>query len=1041
MTHKLTESDVEDATLAWLEQLGYTVGHAPDIAPGEPQAERERYDDVVLVGRLRRALSAINTHIPASSRATLIEEAIQKIVKLDTHDVVRSNQRFHQWLVEGMDVSYRNGTKTSANKLYLVDFASPDKNDWLALNQFTVTHINAKSQAKTERRPDVVIFVNGLPLVVIELKNAADEKADIENAFVQIQTYKVDSRNLFVYNEGIVISDGIQARFGALTAGYEWFKPWRTIDGTATHAESLEVLLKGIFERTVYLDLLKSFTVFEDNGVHVIKKVAGYHQFHAVNKAIQSTVTASSEKGDQRIGVVWHTQGSGKSLSMLFYAGKVIQHPAMNNPTIVVLTDRNDLDEQLFGTFAGGQGLLRQEPKQAIDRAHLKELLTVAAGGVVFTTIQKFHPDEAARYPTLSERRNIVFIADEAHRSQYGFDAKLRQRDGDMVKAYGFAKYVRDALPNASFIGFTGTPVDIVGANTQQVFGDYIDIYDIRDAIDDGATVPIYYQARVATLALHQEQVPQLDLEFDDITEDEEDTEKERLRTKWSALEALVGADERLERIAQDIVTHYEERTEALDGKAMVVCMSRRICVDLYTKIIALRPDWHGDQDTEGIVKVIMTGSASDPEYFQSHVRSKPRRKKLAERFKDASDSFKIVIVRDMWLTGFDAPPLHTMYIDKPMRGHSLMQAIARVNRVFRDKPGGLVVDYLGIATELRDAIHQYTVKGSEKPAEFIDQAIHVMLTNYDVVKNFYHQFDYQLFFSKDPTQRLGIIPRAVEHVLSQTNGKKRYIEAVTRLTKSYALVMPDKQALLIRDDVAFFQAVKAVIIKHTRTSGKLRNELDSAIKQLVSKSVTSTDLVDLFRSQGLQSPDISVMSDDFLQSVQNLPQKNLAVELLQRLLNDEIKARSKRNAVQARSFATLLEQAITKYENRSVESVVVIEELIQLAIQLRNANQRGDALNLNDDELAFYDALADNKSAIDVMGDAQLAVIARDLLESVRQNVTIDWTRKESARAKIRVLVKRILKKYGYPPDMTQVATETVLEQAELVATGQVSG
>lgn len=1038
MHHKLVESDVEDATLTWLERLGYTIGHAPDIAPGEPQAERERYDDVVLVGRLRRALSAINTHIPSQVRGGVIDDVIRDVVKLDTSDVVRSNRQFHKWLVEGMDVEYRDGSRTVTQKVWLIDFQHPDKNDWLALNQFTVTHINATSQAKTNRRPDVVLFVNGLPLVVIELKNAADENADIEDAFTQIQTYKVDSRNLFVYNEGIVISDGIQARFGALTAGYEWFKPWRTVDGTETYPESLEVLLQGIFTPSHYLDLVKSFTVFEDDGVQVIKKVAGYHQFHAVNKAVHATIQASSTDGDQRVGVVWHTQGSGKSLSMLFYAGKIIQHSAMNNPTIIVLTDRNDLDEQLFGTFAGGQDLLRQEPKQATDRGHLKALLTVAAGGVVFTTIQKFHPDEAARYPTLSERRNIIFIADEAHRSQYGFDAKLRQRDDDMVKAYGFAKYVRDALPNASFIGFTGTPVDIVGANTQQVFGDYIDIYDIRNAIDDRATVPIYYQARVVDLALRSDQVPQLDPEFEDITEDEEETEKERLRTKWSALEALVGAEERLDRVAQDIVTHYEARTETLDGKAMIVCMSRRICVDLYAKIIALRPDWHGDEDAEGIVKVIMTGSASDPADFQPHVRSKPRRKKLAERFKDAGDSFKVVIVRDMWLTGFDAPPLHTMYIDKPMRGHSLMQAIARVNRVFRDKPGGLVVDYLGIATELRDAIHQYTVKGSDKPAEFMQQAIHIMQTDYEVVQGFYHQFDYNVFFNGDSTQRLSLITRAMEHVLAQSNGKERYIEAVTRLSKSYALSMPDEQALAIRDDVAFFQAVKSVIVKYTRTSGKLRSDVESAIKQLVSKSVASTDLVDLFRSQGLQAPDIAVLSDDFLKSVQQLPQKNLAIELLQRLLNDEIKSRSKRNAVQARSFATLLEQAITKYKNRSIESAVVIDELIQLAIQIRDANQRGDALNLNNDELAFYDALADNKSAVDVMGDTQLAVIARELLESVRQNVTIDWTLKESARAKIRVLVKRILKKYGYPPDMTLVAAETVLEQAELVATGQ---
>lgn len=600
----------------------------------------------------------------------------------------------------------------------MIDFDRPEKNDWLALNQFTVTDVNPTSQAKTDRRPDVILFVNGLPLVVIELKNAVDEKADIQDAYNQIKTYKADIRTLFIYNEGVVISDGVMARFGTLTGGYEWFKPWRTVDGIETHPESLDVLLKGIFDPVRYLDLVKSFTVFEDDGVDVIKKVAGYHQFHAVNKALEQSIRASSIDGDQRVGVIWHTQGSGKSLSMLFYAGKIIQHDAMDNPTIVVLTDRNDLDDQLFSTFAGGSELLRQDPVQARNRGHLKDLLAVASGGVVFTTIQKFHPDEAAAYPQLSDRRNIIFIADEAHRSQYGFDAKLRQQDGDLVKAYGFAKYVRDALPNASFIGFTGTPIELIGANTQQVFGDYIDIYDIRKAIEDGATVPIYYQTRISNLQLRDDQLPRLDPEFNEITEEEEDTEKDRLKTKWSALEALVGADERLSRVAQDIVTHYEERTEALEGKGMIVCMSRRICVDLYNKIIDLRPQWHDDRDEEGMLKIIMTGSASDPESYQPHVRSKPRRKALAQRFKDAGDPFKLVIVRDMWLTGFDAPPLHTMYTDKPMRGHSLMQAIARVNRVFRDKPGGLVVDYLGIATELRDAIHQYTVQGSEKPAE-----------------------------------------------------------------------------------------------------------------------------------------------------------------------------------------------------------------------------------------------------------------------------------------------------------------------------------
>lgn len=1035
---KFTENDVEYACIDWLEKLGFDYVFGGDIAPGEAQSERDSYRDVVLYGRLRSALDKINRHIPAKARVTVIDEAIRKVTGASTLDLIQANRAFHKQLAEGLDISYRDGKNTVHEKLWLVDFDTLKNNDYLVVNQFTVQDVNRTSRAKTDRRPDVILFINGLPLVVIELKNAVDEKASIADAFKQIETYKNDIPSLFVYNEGIIIADGVQARIGTLTSGWEWFKPWKTITGEDHHkVESLEVLLKGVFQINIYLDMLRNFTVFEDDGVHVIKKMAGYHQYHAVNKAVERTVDATSESGDQRVGVIWHTQGSGKSLSMLFYAGRIIQHEAMDNPTIIVLTDRNDLDDQLFSTFAGGQELLRQEPSQAENRDNLKDLLKVASGGVVFTTIQKFSPDErSADYPTLSERRNIVFIADEAHRSQYGFEAKLVSNQDESYITYGFAKYVRDALPNASFIGFTGTPIELVDANTSQVFGDYIDIYDVQRAIDDGATVKIFYEARYAKLQLNEDKRPELDPEFELVTEGEELESKEGLKSKWSQLASIVGSESRLSQIASDIIQHFESRLVTMDGKAMIVCMSRQICADLYDQLVALRPEWHGDSDNEGVVKVVMSGSASDDAQLQPHLRNKARRKALANRFKDAKDPFQIVIVRDMWLTGFDAPSLHTMYLDKPMHGHGLMQAIARVNRVFKDKPGGLVVDYLGIATELQEAIHQYTIQGADKPAGLMDEAVHIMQTDYERVRAFYHRFDYQGFFSEQPTERLSTLTSAIEHVLGQKQGKKRYVEAVTRLSKSFALSMPHESAIAIRDDVAFFQAIKAQIVKYTRTGNtKSRGEIEGAIRQLVSQAVSSPDIVDLFSEQGLKKPDISILSDEFLQDVQNLPEKNLAFELLQKLLNDEIKVRSRRNAVQARSFAEMLANAVQRYENRAVDAVHVIEELIQLAKEFREANLRGEELGLNDDELAFYEALSENESAVDVIGNEQLTIIARELLVQIRNSVTIDWTLKESARARIRVMVKRILRKYGYPPDLADKATDTVLEQAELVA------
>lgn len=1052
----MNEEIVELAALDWLQEIGYEVRNGGDIAPGEPDAERSSYNEVILMGRLQAALPGINTHIPTAARTAAIEEAIRKLTRSQSPNLLQTNHAFHRLLTEGVDVTYRyenanGGSSTKYDKVWLVDFADWHKNNWLAVNQFTVTDINPVTRARTNRRPDIVLFCNGLPLAVIELKNPADENATLEKAYNQLQTYKADIPNLMATNCALVIADGPEARLGTLTSGQEWFKQWRTIDGDTLAPPDqleLEVLLKGAFTPYRFLDLVRHFTVFEIDGVTINKKVAAYHQFHAVNKAVDETVKASSPGGNQRVGVVWHTQGSGKSLSMLFYAGKVIQQPEMQNPTLIILTDRNDLDDQLFNTFAGGQELLHQEPTQANDRTDLQKLLQVASGGVVFTTIQKFRPDgRAEEYPLLSERRNIVFIADEAHRSQYGFEGRIVKGENEAYLTYGFAKYVRDALPNASFIGFTGTPIESDDISTPQVFGDYIDIYDIHRAVEDKATVPIYYEARLAKLKLRDELRPKLDPEFEEITEGQEEAAKEKLKSKWSALEAMVGTDERLTQIATDLVQHFEQRQEVMPGKGMIVTMSRRICVDLYAQIIKIRPDWHSDDDSNGVIKVVMTGSASDPENYQMHVRNKARRRALAERFKDPNDSLELVIVRDMWLTGFDAPPLHTMYIDKPMRGHGLMQAIARVNRVYKDKPGGLIVDYLGIASDLREAMTNYTIKedqtqyeilGDDGPITPISQAVNVMLSQYEVVGNFFrgqHQFDYAAFFTGSPAERLALIPAAMEHILNQQDGKKRYMDAVIRLSKAFALVIPHERALAIRDDVAFFQAVRASFAKYTPVGAKTQGEMEGAIKQLVSEAVASDEVINIFDVAGLQTPDISILSDEFLAEVQNMPQQNLALELLRKLLNDEIKTRGRTNTVQAKSFEKRLEDTILRYQNRSIDTAEVITELIDMAQQMREANKRGEALGLTEEELAFYDALADNESAVEAMDDKQLAFIAHELMKMVHNNVTIDWTVKQSARAKIRVMVKRILRKYGYPPDMQEKATETVLEQAELLA------
>jgi type I restriction enzyme R subunit len=1040
---KFVESTVEEAALGWLERLGYAIKHGPEIAPSELFAERQDYSQVVLEQRLRDALVRLNPDLPPEA----LEDAFRKITRPEGPTLEARNRVFHRQLVDGVTVEYRRPDGSIAGaQACVLDFEEADNNDWLVVNQFTVV------ENKHTRRPDVVLFINGLPLAVLELKNPADEKATIWTAFQQIQTYKREIPSIFAFNAALVISDGLEARVGTITADREWFLPWRTIEGKEladTRLPQLQVLIQGVFEKKRFLNLMRHFIVFEDwGGGKLIKKMAGYHQYHAVNAAVEETLRASrlqlvqkhrmqeeagtwivtspkgAKPGDRRIGVVWHTQGAGKSLSMAFYAGRIILHPEMNNPTIVVITDRNDLDDQLFGNFARCRELLRQPPVQAESRADLREKLRVDAGGVVFTTIQKFFPEEKGdKHPVLSTRRNIVVIADEAHRSQYDF-------------IDGFARHMRDALPNASFIGFTGTPIELTDKNTRAVFGDYISIYDIQQAVRDGATVPIYYESRLAKLELNEAERPKIDAEFEEVTEGEEIERKEKLKTKWAQLEAIVGTEKRLKLIAQDLVNHWENRLEAMDGKALVVCMSRRICVDMYEAIVALRHEWHQEDDDKGNIKVVMTGSASDLEGWQPHIRNKDRREGLANRFRDAGDPLKIVIVRDMWLTGFDVPCLHTMYVDKPMRGHGLMQAIARVNRVFRDKPGGLVVDYLGLADQLRQALATYAESGGTGKTS-IDQAeaVAAMLEKYEICCGLFHGFDWSRWVSGKPEERLAILPAAQEHILAQEDGKERLLREVTKLSQAFALSVPHEEALRIRDDVAFFQAVRSVLAKRAPSEARLEEELDQAIQQIVSKAVAPEGVVDIFAAAGLKKPDISILSDEFLAEVRGMPQHNLAVELLRKLLLGEIKTRGRKNVVQARSFAEMLEEAIRRYQNRAVETAQIIEELIAMAKEMREADRRGEEMGLSEEELAFYDALETNDSAVKVLGDKTLKTIARELVVAVRKNVTIDWMVRENVRAQLRVLVKRILRKYGYPPDKQEKATQTVLEQAEALS------
>ena len=1039
----ISEDHIEQIIIQEFIELGYSYINGADISPEGTSQERE-YNEVVLKNRLHTAISKLNPNVPYEAQ----EEAVKKVLRTDSPNLFQNNYQVHKYLTDGVDVEYRRGDRIVGDKVWLIDYENPTNNEFLVVNQFTIIENNVN------KRPDLILFVNGLPLVVIELKNAVDENATIHSAFNQLQTYKQTISSLFLYNALLIISDGWDALYGSLTSPKQFFVPWKSIDGKMVADENMpqmEVMAKGMLNKNVLPDLIRHYIIFHINKEQITKIVPRYHQYFAVNKAVETTKVATAVNGDQRAGVIWHTQGSGKSLSMVFYAGKLVL--ALNNPTLVILTDRNDLDDQLFDTFSQSQDLLRQTPVQAENRDDLKKKLSVSSGGIVFTTIQKFLPEIIEKidigegktknikgqFDQLSDRRNIVVIADEAHRSQYDF-------------MDGFAKHMRDALPNASFIGFTGTPIENTDKNTQAVFGDYIDVYDIQQAVEDGATVKIFYENRLAKINLKEDEKPRVDAEFEELTEFEELKDKQNLMSKWGRLEAIVGNEHRLELIANDIVKHFESRNEVLDGKGMIVCMSRRICVDLYAHIIKIRPDWHSDDDADGSIKVVMTGSSSDPLNFQPHVRNKGKRKALGERLKDPKDKLKIAIVRDMWLTGFDAPSMHTLYIDKPMQGHNLMQAIARVNRVYKDKEGGLVVDYIGIANDLKRALALYTDSGGKgKPAFDQDEAASVMMGKYEIVAQMFSEqpsdqsvkkgLDYKSFFSMTPKEKLYFPIHCANYVLGLENGKNRFINAVTELTKSFAISVPHQYTIEIRDEVGLFQAIKARIVKVTQSGkGKSDEEIETAIKQILSDAIVSDEVIDIFDAAGIKKPDISILSDEFLAEVKGMTHKNLALELLKKLLKGEIKTRTKVNLVQSKKFSEMLDSSVRNYQNNLITSAQVIDEMIRLAKEIKEADRRGEDLGLDFREFAFYSALEVNDNSVLVLGDDILRHIARELVDTVRRNTSIDWTVRENVQAKMRIAVKKILRKHGYPPDLELKATETVIEQAKLLANDFVS-
>ncbi|MFL9965128.1 type I restriction endonuclease subunit R [Paraburkholderia sediminicola] len=1021
----MTEDQLEQETLCWLTDVGYIRLFGPDLAPDGANAERADYRQVLLVERLRSAIARLNPSIPTQAR----EDALQRVRDLGIPALLSANRRFHQLLIGGVPVQYQRDGETRGDFVRLIDWANPAANEWLAVNQFAI-----KGSHHT-RRPDVMLFVNGLPLVLLELKNPADLNADIWKAYDQIQTYKAQIPDVFQYNEFLVISDGSQARMGSLSADAERFMQWRTIDGAALDPlgqfNELETLIRGVLAPTYLLDYLRFFVLFEDDGA-LVKKIAGYHQFHAVRAAIHQVVTASRPGASHKGGVVWHTQGSGKSITMTCFAARVMQEAAMENPTIVVITDRNDLDGQLFGVFSLAQDLLREQPVQAGTRQDLRaKLANRPSGGIVFATIQKFMPGEDEdTFPVLSDRNNIVVIADEAHRTQYGFEAQLKGKPGQEKYQVGYAQHLRDALPNATFVAFTGTPVSSEDRDTRAVFGEYIHVYDMQQAKEDGATVAIYFESRLAKLSLKAGDLPHIDAEVDELAEDEEESQQAKLKSRWAALEKVVGAEPRVAAVAADLVAHFEERNKAQDGKAMVVAMSREICVHLYDEIVKQRPDWHEPDPEKGAIKIVMTGSASDKALLRTHIYSGQVKKRLEKRFKDPADPLRIVIVRDMWLTGFDAPCVHTLYVDKPMKGHNLMQAIARVNRVFKDKQGGLVVDYIGIANELKSALKEYTASnGRGRPTVDAAEAYSVLAEKLDILRGMLHGYDYSGFL----TGGHKCLASAANHVLGLEDGKKRFADTALAMSKAFTLCCTLDEAKEVREEVAFLQAVKVILTKRELSDKKKTNEeRELAIRQIISSAVVSEKVVDVFEAVGLEKPNIGILDEAFLAEVRNLPERNLAVELLERLLEGEIKSRFASNVVQEKKFSEMLASVVTRYQNRAIETAQVIEELIDMAKKFRAAATRGEELGLTEDEIRFYDALANNESAVRELSDETLKKIAHELTENLRQNITVDWSERESVRARLRLMVKRILRKYKYPPDQQDGAVELVLQQAQ---------
>jgi len=1040
---KITENEIELFAIELLEKQGFEYIYAPNIAPDSETPMRESFEDVILKEKLQNSLTAINPTLEYDQ----IEYAVKQIERLKTTELLTDNEAFHKILTEGITVEVQKDGVTRGEIVKLIDFDDISNNDFVVTNQFTVI------ENGINKRPDLILFINGLPLVVVELKNPVDEKATIVSAYKQIQTYKSVIPSLFTYNAFCIISDGLEAKAGTISAGLTRFMSWKSSDGKNEASKlisQVETMITGMLNPVTLLDLIRNFIVYEKSTredsktgittIETVKKLAAYHQYYAVNKAVERTTKASAEDGDKKGGVVWHTQGSGKSLSMVFYTGKIVL--ALNNPTILVITDRNDLDDQLFDTFASSASLLRQEPIQADDREHLKKLLKVASGGVIFATIQKFQPQEGNIYDELSNRRNIIVLADEAHRTQYGFKpktVKVKDKEGNEIGSkivYGFAKYLRDALPNATYLGFTGTPIESSDVNTPAVFGDYVDIYDIAQAVEDGATVKIYYESRLAKITLSdegKELVKELDNELgaDDLSE------TQKAKAKWTQLEALIGSENRVKEVAQDIVSHFEKRQEVFDGKGMIVAMSRRIASELYKEIIRLKPDWHSDDLTKGVIKVVMTASSSDGPELAKHHTTKQQRRDLANRMKDVNDKLQLVIVRDMWLTGFDAPSMHTLYIDKPMKGHNLMQAIARVNRVYKDKPAGLVVDYLGIASDLKKALSFYSDSGGKgDPALAQEQAVALMLEKLEVVSQMYHGFEYENYFEADTREKLSLILEAEEHILGLEDGKKRYIDEVTALSQAFAIAVPHDEAMDVKDEISFFQAVKARLVKFDSSgSGRTDEELETTIRQVIDKALVTEQVIDIFDASGIKKPDISILSEEFLMEVAGMKHKNIALEVLKKLLNDEIKTRQKTNLVQSKSLMEMLENSIKKYHNKIITAAEVIEELINLSKDIHRMDEEPKEMGLTDFEYAFYSAIANNDSAKEVMEKEVLRELAVVLTERVRANASIDWTIKESVRSKLKVIVKRTLRQFGYPPDMQTLATETVLKQAEMIA------